>query len=125
MRSVVHNIERAGIPAAVAGPYVRGDVGTIGVIWRRSGPGRPRCCPCIASWRWPHCPLASKSRRSRLHKARPLANCSGRRQPVRAALLGRYPRNMSHWEVGVMTEIPLHWQTISELSRRIRPKRLG
>jgi predicted short-subunit dehydrogenase-like oxidoreductase (DUF2520 family) len=29
MRSVVHNLERAGIPAAVAGPYVRGDVGTI------------------------------------------------------------------------------------------------
>lgn len=29
MRSVVHNIEQAGIPAAVAGPYVRGDVGTI------------------------------------------------------------------------------------------------
>jgi predicted short-subunit dehydrogenase-like oxidoreductase (DUF2520 family) len=29
MRSVVHNMERAGIPAAVAGPYVRGDVGTI------------------------------------------------------------------------------------------------
>jgi predicted short-subunit dehydrogenase-like oxidoreductase (DUF2520 family) len=29
MRSVVHNLERAGIPAAMAGPYVRGDVGTI------------------------------------------------------------------------------------------------
>jgi predicted short-subunit dehydrogenase-like oxidoreductase (DUF2520 family) len=29
MRSVVHNLEHAGIPAAVAGPYVRGDVGTI------------------------------------------------------------------------------------------------
>jgi len=29
MRSVVHNLERAGIPAAVSGPYVRGDVGTI------------------------------------------------------------------------------------------------
>jgi predicted short-subunit dehydrogenase-like oxidoreductase (DUF2520 family) len=29
MRSVVHNLDRAGIPAAVAGPYVRGDVGTI------------------------------------------------------------------------------------------------
>lgn len=29
MRSVVQNIELAGIPAAVAGPYVRGDVGTI------------------------------------------------------------------------------------------------
>ena len=29
MRSVVHNLECAGIPAAVAGPYVRGDVGTI------------------------------------------------------------------------------------------------
>jgi predicted short-subunit dehydrogenase-like oxidoreductase (DUF2520 family) len=29
MRSVAHNIERVGIPAAVAGPYVRGDVGTI------------------------------------------------------------------------------------------------
>src|SRR5215831_14620481 len=29
MRSVVHNLERAGLPAAVAGPYVRGDVGTI------------------------------------------------------------------------------------------------
>lgn len=29
MRSVVHNVEQAGIPAAVAGPYVRGDVGTI------------------------------------------------------------------------------------------------
>src|SRR5262249_40900696 len=29
MRSVVHNLERAGIPAAVAGPYVRGDVSTI------------------------------------------------------------------------------------------------
>ena len=34
-------------------------------------------------------------------------------------MLGRCPRNMSHWEAGVMTEIPLHWQTISELSRRI------
>jgi predicted short-subunit dehydrogenase-like oxidoreductase (DUF2520 family) len=29
MRSVVQNLERAGIPAAMAGPYVRGDVGTI------------------------------------------------------------------------------------------------
>lgn len=29
MQSVVHNLERAGIPAAMAGPYVRGDVGTI------------------------------------------------------------------------------------------------
>jgi predicted short-subunit dehydrogenase-like oxidoreductase (DUF2520 family) len=29
MRSVVSNLEHAGIPAAVAGPYVRGDVGTI------------------------------------------------------------------------------------------------
>ena len=29
MRSVVHNLEHAGLPAAVAGPYVRGDVGTI------------------------------------------------------------------------------------------------
>ena len=29
MRSVVSNLERVGIPAAVAGPYVRGDVGTI------------------------------------------------------------------------------------------------
>jgi predicted short-subunit dehydrogenase-like oxidoreductase (DUF2520 family) len=29
MRSVVCNLERAGIPAAMAGPYVRGDVGTI------------------------------------------------------------------------------------------------
>ncbi|MGE3540770.1 MAG: Rossmann-like and DUF2520 domain-containing protein [Candidatus Tectimicrobiota bacterium] len=29
MRSVVHNIETSGIPAALAGPYVRGDVGTI------------------------------------------------------------------------------------------------
>jgi predicted short-subunit dehydrogenase-like oxidoreductase (DUF2520 family) len=29
MRSVVHNIDGAGVPAAMAGPYVRGDVGTI------------------------------------------------------------------------------------------------
>ena len=29
MRSVVSNLERVGIPAAMAGPYVRGDVGTI------------------------------------------------------------------------------------------------
>jgi predicted short-subunit dehydrogenase-like oxidoreductase (DUF2520 family) len=29
MQSVVHNLERAGLPAAMAGPYVRGDVGTI------------------------------------------------------------------------------------------------
>ena len=29
MRSVVSNLERAGLPAAVAGPYVWGDVGTI------------------------------------------------------------------------------------------------
>lgn len=29
MHSVVHNLERAGIPAAMAGPYVRGDVGTM------------------------------------------------------------------------------------------------
>ena len=64
MRSVVHNIERAGIPAAVAGPYVRVTWARFGAIWRRSGPGCPRCCPCIANWRWPHCPLASKSRRS-------------------------------------------------------------
>ena len=29
MRAVAHNIETAGIPAAVAGPYPRGDVGTV------------------------------------------------------------------------------------------------
>ena len=29
MRSVVHTLERTGIPAAVAGPYVCGDIGTI------------------------------------------------------------------------------------------------
>ena len=29
MRGVVNNLERSGIPGAVAGPYVRGDLGTI------------------------------------------------------------------------------------------------
>ena len=29
MRSVTHNIATAGIPAALAGPYVRGDIGTV------------------------------------------------------------------------------------------------
>ena len=29
MRGVVHNLERSGVPGAVAGPYVRGDLGTI------------------------------------------------------------------------------------------------
>lgn len=29
MRGVVSNLERAGVPGAVAGPYVRGDLGTI------------------------------------------------------------------------------------------------
>ena len=119
MRSVVHNIERAGIPA-VAGPYVRGDVGTIRCHLETLRTRAPAVLPPIsragagrtALWRRKAGALACT-------KARPLANCSGRRQPVRAALLGRCPRNMSHWEVGVMTEIPLHWQTISELSRRI------
>src|SRR5215510_16220095 len=32
---------------------------------------------------------------------------------------GVAPPNISHREAGAMTEIPLHWQTISELSRRI------
>src|SRR5215471_6350372 len=32
---------------------------------------------------------------------------------------GVVPPNISHREAGAMTEIPLHWQTISELSRRI------
>lgn len=30
MRSVSHNLESSGLPGAVAGPYMRGDVGTIG-----------------------------------------------------------------------------------------------
>ena len=29
MRGVVNNLERSGVPGAVAGPYVRGDLGTI------------------------------------------------------------------------------------------------
>lgn len=29
MRGVAHNIEASGIPAAVAGPYTRGDIGTV------------------------------------------------------------------------------------------------
>lgn len=29
MRGVVSNLERSGVPGAVAGPYVRGDLGTI------------------------------------------------------------------------------------------------
>ena len=30
MRSVSHNLESTGLPGAVAGPYMRGDIGTIG-----------------------------------------------------------------------------------------------
>jgi predicted short-subunit dehydrogenase-like oxidoreductase (DUF2520 family) len=45
MRSVVHNLERAGIPAAVAGPYVRGDVGTIRRHFETLGATAPAVLP--------------------------------------------------------------------------------